>query len=184
MRDDRSRTRNARDHVTSRLRLREWNSRLPGPYFITLCVHDRVSLFGTVSDSMMGRNPAGNMLVDVWSGIPSRYHNAALDAFVVMPNLVHCFVSLDADENGGVSRDAPSLSDIVRWFEIQSTMKYGDGVKLDTWPTYQGRLWQQGCMDHIIRTESALERLRTYIEANPATWEDDTFHPDAKTPAM
>lgn len=39
-------------------------------------------------------------------------------------------------------------------------------------------------MDHIVRTESALERLRAYIEANPAMWQDDTFHPDVKKPIM
>lgn len=124
------------------------------------------------------------MLLDVWSEIPHRYPNAMLDSFVAMPNHVHGIITLETDENGNIPDNAPSLSDVIRWFKIQSTVKYGDGVKQAHWPRYQGRLWQPGFMDHIIRTESAMERLRTYIEANPAMWEDDTFHPDAKKPAM
>jgi putative transposase len=175
-------TRNKRESVTSRLRLRYWDYRLPGPYFVTLCTHGRAAVFGSVSESVMHRTPAGDMLLDVWHRIPDRYTNATLDGFVVMPNHVHGILTLETDEHGEILPGAPDLSDVIRWFKIQTTMKYGDGVKTEGWSRYESRLWQPGFMDHIIRTKSALARLREYIDANPALWEDDTFHPDAKTP--
>ena len=33
---------------------------------------------------------------------------------------------------------------------------------------WQGRFW-----DHIIRDEAELNRIRDYIRANPANWEND-----------
>jgi putative transposase len=179
---DMYRSRNRREAVTSRLRLRDYDYRQPGSYFITICTHDRLALFGHVAESVMTLNPAGTMLHEVWSRIPGRYPTVVLDHFVVMPNHIHGIICLEPDLSGNMDDRAPSLSDVVRWFKIQSTMKYGDGVKIGGWTQYRGRLWQPGFMDHIIRSENALGRLRGYIESNPALWEDDTFHPDAKRP--
>lgn len=176
--------RNTRDYVTSRLRLRDWDYRLPGPYFVTLCTHNRTALFGWISDSEMTGTPAGELLRDTWRRIPIRYPNAVLDSFVVMPNHVHGIIRLDTDERGEILPNAPNLSDVIRWFKIQTTVRYGDGVREQDWPRYHGNLWQSGFMDHIIRTEHALTRLRDYIESNPARWEDDLFHPDASKPTM
>lgn len=129
-------------------------------------------------------NEAGDMLWDVWHRIPDRYPNVIIDSFVVMPNHTHGILTLGTDERGDIPANAPSLSDVIRWFKIQSTMKYGDGSREAGWPRYRGKLWQPGFIDHIIRTETAMTRLRDYIEANPSLWEDDSFHPDAKQPAL
>lgn len=122
------------------------------------------------------------MVQTVWTRIPDRYPNAALDGVVVMPNHLHGIIRLEPGQNGEPIPDAPSLSDIVRWFKIQTSMKYGDGVRNQRWPRYTGHLWQSGYMNHVIRSESTLLRLQNYMESNPALWEDDTFHPDAKRP--
>jgi putative transposase len=137
-------SRNKRDALTSRLRLRGWDYRLPGPYFVTLCTQGRTAIFGSVSDSVMYRTPAGNMLLEVWHRIPDRYPNATLGGFVVMPNHIHGIITLETNEWGEICPDAPSLSDVIRWFKIQTTMKYRDGVKENGWPRYDGRLWQPG----------------------------------------
>lgn len=176
-------SKNNREAITSRLRLRDWDYRLPGPYFVTVLTNGRTALFGSVSDSTMALNPAGEMLDVLWHRIPDRYPNVVLDGFVVMPNHIHGIVTLDTDELGDVLPDAPSLSDVIRWFKIQSTMKYGDGVKGSGWPGYRDRLWQPGFMDHIIRNEHEMARLLDYIDANPSLWENDTFHSDANRPS-
>lgn len=38
-------------------------------------------------------------------------------------------------------------------------------------------LWQRNYHDHIIRDEADLERVRRYIEANPARWAEDDENP-------
>ena len=42
-------------------------------------------------------------------------------------------------------------------------------------------VWQERFYDHIVRDEADLERIRAYIEANPANWDqgkDNLFMPD------
>lgn len=38
-------------------------------------------------------------------------------------------------------------------------------------------VWQRSYYEHIIRDERDLGRIRDYIAANPARWEDDGYHP-------
>jgi putative transposase len=42
-------------------------------------------------------------------------------------------------------------------------------------------IWQSNYHEHIIRNARALDRLRTYIETNPARWLEDSLHPDNAT---
>ena len=41
------------------------------------------------------------------------------------------------------------------------------------------RFWQRNYWEHIIRDETAHQRIYEYIETNPARWEEDQLHPDA-----
>ena len=42
-----------------------------------------------------------------------------------------------------------------------------------------GRFWQRNYWEHVVRSETALKRIREYIENNPARWAEDQLHPDA-----
>lgn len=47
-------------------------------------------------------------------------------------------------------------------------------------PLHPGRIpspWQRGYHEHVIRNERALDRLRAYIDNNPARWIEDSLHP-------
>jgi putative transposase len=35
-------------------------------------------------------------------------------------------------------------------------------------------VWQRNYYEHIVRNEAELERIRDYIRANPAKWDEDT----------
>ena len=39
--------------------------------------------------------------------------------------------------------------------------------------------WQRNYWEHIIRNDASLDRIREYIETNPARWELDQLHPAA-----
>jgi hypothetical protein len=43
-----------------------------------------------------------------------------------------------------------------------------------------GALWQRGFYDHLIRNDSDLHRIRTYIRYNPLRWAFDEENPDRK----
>ena len=168
--------RHTRDSVTSRLRLRDYDYSLPGTYFVTICTARRACLFGDMVDGQIILNPAGVMIDSWWHSIRWRFPEELLGEMVVMPNHVHGIVSLGTDPQRQDNR--PSLSDIVHWFKTKTTNDYGLGVRTDHWQPYAGKLWQPGYNDRIIRTEAALERIRTYIVANPSRWDKDDENPN------
>ena len=71
----------------------------------------------------------------------------------------------------------PRLGDVVGAFKSLATAGYIDGVKDKGWPAFRGRLWQRNYYEHVIRDEGALERIRRYVDDNPARWEFDDENP-------
>ncbi|NIV36159.1 MAG: transposase [Anaerolineae bacterium] len=41
------------------------------------------------------------------------------------------------------------------------------------------RFWQRNYWEHIIRNDRSLNRIREYIDNNPARWPEDQLHPQA-----
>jgi putative transposase len=78
------------------IRLDGYDYASAGAYFVTICTQDRACVFGDVVDGQMRPNACGRIVQDVWAGLPSRYANVELDAFVVMPNHVHGIIVLMA----------------------------------------------------------------------------------------
>jgi len=66
---------------------------------------------------------------------------------------------------------------VVHRFKLLTTKRYSDGVKLMDWTPYNGRVWQRNYYEHIIRNEHSLQRIREYIDANPAKWDIDPENP-------
>jgi REP element-mobilizing transposase RayT len=69
------------------------------------------------------------------------------------------------------------LGDIVGAFKSLATTGYIAGVKAKGWLEFRGRLWQRNYYEHIIRDEDALNRIRRYVDDNPARWELDDENP-------
>ncbi len=51
-------------------------------------------------------------------------------------------------------------------FKSTTTVEYIRGVRNSGWPPFLGRLWHRNYYDRILCTPAALERTRSYIEAN------------------
>jgi len=149
------------------LRLRNYDYASPGAYFLTICTHGRVSMFGQITDGAMSLNPFGEAAAACWQDLPSHYPNANLDAFVVMPNHVHAILILE-----DVSRPAHGLSEVIRGFKTFSARRINI-LRLSAGTP----LWQRGYHEHIVRNETALKKIRDYINANPARWADDRNKP-------
>ncbi len=112
-----------------RLRLRGFDYRTPGAYFVTICTEHRVHLFGEINDGRMRRNGAGDMVDAVWLSLPDKFPDAQLDAFVVMPNHIHLLIWIAWLATSPPSPPENSLIDIMRWFKSLTTAKYRRGVK-------------------------------------------------------
>ncbi|MDX1919671.1 MAG: transposase [Candidatus Caenarcaniphilales bacterium] len=71
------------------IRLPNYDYSSPGAYFVTVCSFVRESIFGEVQNDEMFANEKGQIVEEVWKGLPKHYHNIELDEFVVMPNHFH-----------------------------------------------------------------------------------------------
>jgi REP element-mobilizing transposase RayT len=146
---------------------------------VTIVAQHRACWCGRIVDGEMVPSPAGQMVVWVWRMLPERFPRVQVDATVLMPNHLHAMVHLLPE--GGDAR--VSLSEVVGWFKGVTTTRYGGGVRGEGWPPYDGHLWQPSFHDRVVRDRREKVILAAYIEANPARWDEDTFHePDTFAP--
>jgi hypothetical protein len=90
-------------HNRRSTRLKGYDYSSPGWYFVTICTHNRVCLFGAISDGVMTLNKWGRIASDQWQKTESIRDNVSLDAFVIMPNHVHGIIRItDYHRNTGV----------------------------------------------------------------------------------
>jgi len=186
-------------HQRRSIRLKSYDYRQAGAYFVTICTQDRAFLFGQVVHDEMQLNDAGKMVYDVWNDLPAFYPGVQTDAFIVMPNHIHGIIILvgadprvcpNADPRVCPNADtracpgqpqgiAPTLGlpDVVHRFKTMTTRRYADGVKRLGWEPFRGRLWQRNYYEHIIRNEESLNRIREYILTNPMRWALDRENP-------
>ncbi len=160
------------------LRLKGYDYAQAGAYFVTICAQDWACLFGNVVDGCMCLNDAGHMLAALWNDIPARFADVETDIFTVMPNHVHGIIVLPDMANRALPRTPSVLSDVVAAFKSMTTVHYIRGVKTQAWPEFRRRLWQRSYYEHVVRDEKDLDRIRRYIDENPARWAFDDENPE------
>ena len=193
------------------IRLTGYDYAQAGLYYITICTNKRECLFGDIIDGKMQLKAAGLMAESLWNELPTYYSNIELDAFIVMPNHVHGVIILNTVGAGPRACPGPvtdpfsvtdpisiqlpqslgqpqgvaptAVPDVVHRFKSLTTRRYADNVKSHGWPTFNQRLWQRNYYEHIIRDDDSLNRIRQYIEDNPARWAFDRENPKETRPA-
>jgi putative transposase len=102
----------------------------------------------------MRRNPVGRQIAACWSGIPGRFANVVLDAFVVMPDHLHGIVMV----NDRRPEQSAALASILDSFRSLSASCVDLGI------------WKGSGRRHFIRDSDELNRIRHYIRDNPSRW--------------
>jgi putative transposase len=143
------------------LRLPTYDYTTAGAYSTTICVDDGSCRFGSIDDQLRP-NEAGYMIDAVWRSLPERFPGVEIDYYVVMPNHFHAIFWLPGT---GIS-----YGDVVAAFKSVTTNEYIRGVREGRFPRFDGRLWQRGSYDRVIRNEEELNRVRLYIHQNPEKW--------------
>jgi putative transposase len=90
-------------------RLKGWDYRSAGYYFVTICTQNRVHYFGEVAKGDMRLSIVGEIAARFWTEIPSHHTQVELDEFVVMPNHVHGIIVI-ADNAVGAIHESPLQS--------------------------------------------------------------------------
>ena len=174
-------TNNLADHRRRSIRLSGYDYRQAGAYFITVCTHNRMPLFGEIPEDEIILNDAGRIVWECWEAIPNHYPHAELDTFIVMPNHIHGIIFLtDTIHVGAGLKPAPTptgtkrhpLSEIVRALKTFSARRINEHRGTAGVP-----VWQRNYYEHVIRNESAINDIRHYIVHNPAKWADDPDNP-------
>jgi putative transposase len=180
-----------RKHHRRSIRLPDHDYTSPGACFVTICVRGGECLLGEVVDDEMQLNEWGQIAWDCWQAIPEHFDHVEPDAFVIMPNHVHGIIVIS--DRVGAQHAAPlpaplpatvpqlrtnvepgSLGAIVRSYKSAVTKRINQLRDRPGTP-----FWQRNYWEHIIRNEASLNRIRGYIENNPARWAEDRLHPDA-----
>ncbi|MFZ1570893.1 MAG: transposase [Thiolinea sp.] len=180
-------------HHRQSIRLRGHDYTKAGLYFVTICTHNRLPLFGEVIEGKMFPNEAGILVQQCWEAIPEHFPSVILDEFVVMPNHVHGiivmgdanvgakdFLPLQPNGGGNVGANnhlppqvkpgtARTLGSVVRGFKIGVTKWFRTHTEVHS-------VWQRNYYEHIIRNETAYVKIADYIQTNPQRWEADTYH--------
>ncbi len=125
----------------------------------------------------MKLNSYGEIVWDGWHDLTTHYINLELDSFVVMPNHVHGIILLiDPIQVVGEglrpsSTKKHGLTEIVRALKSFSARRINEKRNAVGKP-----VWQRSFHDRIIRNERELNKLRNYVNNNPAKWAEDTFY--------
>lgn len=88
-------------------RMPNWDYSDNGIYFLTICVNNRLCLFGNVENDKMILNEYGKIAHDEWKKSFEIRSEIQLDEFVIMPNHLHGIVIINNDnkQNNCSDRD-------------------------------------------------------------------------------
>lgn len=159
----------ADNHRRKPNRLKAYDYRSPGAYFITICTRNRNNLFWKNVGASIARPQAvelsetGAVVNAAIQGIPIHYPAVSVDHYVIMPNHVHLLLQICTDNNGQ-RIPAPTISTIVQQMKGYVSKQIGHSI------------WQKLFHDHVIRDEEDYLQIWEYIEHNPIQWQNDCFY--------
>jgi putative transposase len=81
-------------HHRRSIRLRGYDYRAEGAYFVTIVAQDRACPFGQVVNADMELNEYGEIAEECWRNIPAHFPNVELDEFIIMPSHVHGILAI------------------------------------------------------------------------------------------
>ena len=158
-------------HHRRSIRLRSYDYRQEGAYYVTLVTHGRALLF----DDPTMRSIAETM----WQRIPVHFPFVELDEWVLMPNHLHgvlLFTVRDVRQSEsptGSAAASGSLGAVIGNLKSVVARRINRIRKTPGTP-----VWQRNYYERVIRNERELNTIRRYIRDNPARWLEDPDHPD------
>ena len=149
-------------------RLKGYDYRQKGYYFITICTKDRHELLW--NQPYVGARIARPLLSGIGiivekaiKNIPQIYESITIDKYVIMPNHIHLIIIVS--ERCGRAMRAPTISTVINQMKGFVSKQIGHSI------------WQKLFHDHIIRNESGYIKIWHYIDENPTNWQTDCFYP-------
>jgi REP element-mobilizing transposase RayT len=184
-------------HRRRSIRLQGYDYSQAGAYFVTICAHERQSLFGEIADGAMRMNDFGRIVMAEWLRSIEIRQEIEMGECVVMPNHFHGIVVIK--EDAGRRGDRPvaptitgrpvapattvrpvapagpqskSIGALMAGFKSAVTKRINEMRNTPRFP-----VWQRNYYDHVIRDDADYNRIAEYIVSNPQRWIEDKLHP-------
>ncbi len=154
-------------HHRRSIRLRGYDYRQAGAYFVTINTHRYEPILGAVVAGAMAPNAYGQIIAEDWGWLAETFSSVDLDACIVMPNHLHGIIVITETTD---TLRLP-LGRIVGAFKTRSTKHVNEWRETPGAP-----LWHRNYYEHIIRDDDDLHRIRAYILTNPARWSEESEH--------
>jgi REP element-mobilizing transposase RayT len=140
-------------------RLRGWDYKRPGIYYVTIRTQRHDGCLGEVIGGEASRSRFGEIVAREWRWLSVPYPRVELDDWIVMPDHLHGILILKP-----TSEPTAPLGTILGTFKSKST-------KSIRAMGHRGFAWQDRFHDHILENLDALEPIRAYIRQNPQRWQ-------------
>ena len=148
------------------IRLQAFDYTTPAAYFVTVCTLGRRKILSSIRRG----DPCGRpqpwlteygRIVEQCKEEAASLYAVSFDSYIIMPDHIHFICRWD--EKRATARVAPTLGLVVGALK-SSAANQCRRVGLE------GKLWQRGYYEHVIRNEQDYRETREYIEGNPARW--------------
>ena len=144
------------------MRLKNFDYTTPGAYFVTICSHNRLPIFGDIQKDEIILSLYGEAVSVTWVNLPKNF-NVRLDEYVIMPNHIHGILWMNPS---GEKQVSSSLISVIKSFKALSAKRIHQSG-------YSQIVWQRSYYETIIRDEDHLNAAREYIKSNPMNWAKD-----------
>jgi putative transposase len=180
------------------LRLQNHDYSRDGAYFITIKVDEiRAAIFGSPVLCEIAERKAiltryGEIVMNTWNDLPNSVTDIELDAFVIMPDHIHCIIVIknysvitgQRSPNTACRKNYQNITvGSVDWElfrkarrimtlpKVIGRFKMVSAKKINELRNSPGeRVWQRNYYEHVIRDENELCKIRRYIINNPRMW--------------
>lgn len=146
-----------RFHSRKNPRLKHYDYSTPNYYFVTICTHNMLCLFGDPDNLNRNRLAAEKGILE----IVEHFANVRVDKYAVMPNHVHMILVLEP----GCCTTLPTIVGQYKSYVTRRIHAQQPGLVV----------WQTSYHDHVIRSQKGYENIWLYIEANPSNWKKDCY---------
>ena len=119
---------NPQKHHRRSIRLKEYDYSSEGLYFITICVQNKLELFGKIKNEEMILNEFGKIAHDEWAATPNIRENITLGEFQIMPNHLHGIIQINyskgnPEDIGKFKSPTQTIGAIIRGFKGAATKR-------------------------------------------------------------
>ena len=144
----------------SGIRLAGYDYSTPNFYFITTVIEGRRPLLGEVRAGVFSASRLGNLVLAAWDETLKARPWVSVDVLQVMPDHVHAIVGWNEVPSGRTA----TLGAFVGQFKGKASQLAHASELCPSWD----RVWQSGFWDRVIRNQQELQKIRAYIQQNPA----------------